>query len=136
MRIQLGLIFMSTLLLFACSKQQRTVNKLEGKWNIVDATLAGSGNADPDMIFEFERCKVNQNDYCEFGLYDFAFDEVRKGLYSINKDDSKAEIIWSNGWDYEYQEFRLDRLNWRTLILIDDNASNGQYSRIKLRSVK
>ena len=58
MRIQLGLIFMSTLLLFACSKQQRTVNKLEGKWNIVDATLAGSGNADPDMIFEFERCKA------------------------------------------------------------------------------
>ncbi len=119
----------------SCHKRQRTVNRLEGKWNVIEATLSGSGEQDPDLIFEFERCEVNQHDFCEFGVYDFAMDAVQNGLYSVENNDSLA-LMWSDGFTYECQTFRLERLNWRTLILTDSDAPNGQYSRIQLRFVK
>ncbi len=54
-----------TLILAACSKDQRAVNKLEGSWKITSATYNGVAEADSTysgIITKFEDCKAKDND--------------------------------------------------------------------------
>ena len=53
----IALILFLSLILLSCSKDQRTVNRLDGKWNVIAAEIQGYGESNPDLIYEFEYCK-------------------------------------------------------------------------------
>lgn len=131
-----GLILLFLISLSACNKNNRAIRKLDGKWNVIQSTVVGLGDLEPDRIFEFERCKLNQDDYCEFSVHDFDVNTVQGGLFRVSNSGSKLELFWSDGLDYEFQEFDIERLNRRTAILYDSDAPYGRYSYVKLRSIR
>lgn len=56
------------LVLGACSKEQQTVNKLEGSWNIVETTLTEDGVTNSyeatGVTITYDKCKLSENDWC------------------------------------------------------------------------
>ncbi len=120
----------------SCSKEQRTANKMEGKWNVVSADLIGFGELDPDLIFEFDYCRTRKNDFCEFTIHDFNTDEVYGGSYSVN-DQGDAIVLSSGiGFGMNFEIYTIEKLNNRRLILRHQNAKIGEYSKIVLKFVK
>lgn len=124
------------LLASSCSKNQRKVNRIDGKWNVVDADIQGYGNADPDVIYEFEYCKLRQDEFCDFSVHNFDTDDLRTGIYKINDRGTTLEMTVSNGFGFEYREYQIVRLTpWR--MVLESNGTNvGEFSRIVLRKVK
>ncbi|GAB5417635.1 MAG: hypothetical protein Crog4KO_26200 [Crocinitomicaceae bacterium] len=120
----------------SCSKNQRKVNRIDGKWNVVDAEIQGYGNADPDIIYEFEYCKLRTEDYCDFAVHNFDTDDLRTGVYRINDRGTNLEMTVSNGFGSEYREYTIVRMTpWR-MILESTDTPVGEFSRIVLRKVK
>mgnify|MGYP000356439358 CR=1 FL=1 len=50
MKTLLSFLILFLLIASSCSKNQRKVKRIDGKWNVVDATIQGFGNADPDVM--------------------------------------------------------------------------------------
>lgn len=80
------------LLIVACSKDQKVVNQLEGKWKVTAETE--NGTAVPDSLFanstyEFEKCKV-KNGACP-GTYT-EDGKATSFTYDI-KDDGKTMVV-------------------------------------------
>jgi hypothetical protein len=126
-----GIIFLAS-----CSKNQRKVNKLEGKWNVESATIQGYGQSDPDLIYEFEYCKLQHSDFCDFSVHNFQTNVVTSGVYSVDDFGTTVNMTVSPGMGFEYAEFNIVRLSNRKLVLMNENASVGQLSRIELKSIK
>ncbi len=120
----------------SCSKNQRQVVKLDGKWNVVSAEASGFGEIDPDIIYEFEYCKLKQNNFCEFSIHNFDTDDITFGVYSVNDRGTKLEMTISSGFGFTYREYDIIKLSNRRLILTSTNVPSGELSRIELRSVK
>ena len=61
---KLSLFFITALLIIgACSKDQKTVNRLEGDWKITEVTVDGVAEPDSsyrDATYSFEKCKVKK----------------------------------------------------------------------------
>jgi len=64
----------------ACSKNQRQVRKIDGKWNVMEADIQGYGETDPDIIYEFEFCRLRQDEFCDFSIHNFDTDDIRTGI--------------------------------------------------------
>lgn len=125
-----------SIVLISCSKEQRIVNKMEGKWNVVSADLVGLGEFDPDLIFEFEYCKVRKNNFCEFTIHDFDTDDLFYGSYSLGGDGNSLILSSGFGLGMNFQVYEIEKLNSRRLILTDNDALYGSYRRIELKYVK
>lgn len=120
----------------SCSKNQRKINRIDGKWNVVDADIQGFGNADPDVIYEFEYCKLRQDEACDFAVHNFDTDDLRTGIYTINDRGTTLAMTVSNGFGFEYREYNIVKLTpWR-MILETNSANAGEFSRLVLRKVK
>lgn len=120
----------------ACSKNQRKVNRIDGKWNVVDAEIQGFGNADPDVIYEFEFCKLRQDEFCDFSVHNFETDDLSTGIYRISTRGTTLEMAVSNCFGFEYREYTIVRLTPWKMVLETNNASVGEFSRLVLRKVK
>ena len=62
--VALGLL----LLVAACSKEQRTINRLEGDWQVVAFKKNGADLPDSlykELFFSFRACKAKDFDYCD-----------------------------------------------------------------------
>lgn len=57
-------------LLVSCSKEQRTVNKLEGEWTVVSAKIGDENGSTTDEdasgFIKFEKCKLKTDDFCQY----------------------------------------------------------------------
>ena len=136
MKTLLPLLILLLLVGSSCSKNQRKVNRIDGKWNVVDAEIQGFGNADPDVIYEFEYCKLRQAEFCDFSVHNFHTDDISTGVYRISNRGTTLEMTVSNGFGFEYREYNIVRLTpWR-MVLETNNAPVGEFSRLVLRKVK
>ena len=136
MKILLPLLLLAVFALSACSRNQRKVNRIDGKWNIVNADIKGYGNADPDVIYEFEFCKLRQEDWCDFSIHNFDTDDLRTGLYTIDNRGTTLSMTTSNGFGFDYREYQIIKMSpWR-MVLKTEDANVGELSRIVLRKVK
>lgn len=112
------------------------MNRIDGKWNVVDADIQGFGNDDPDVIYEFEYCKLRQDEFCDFSVHNFETDDVSTGVYSISNRGTILEMTVSNGFGFEYREYSIVRMSPWKMILVNNNAPIGEFSRLVLRKVK
>ena len=135
MKTILAFLIASTFLLSACNKNQRTVKRIDGKWNVIEANVVGVGQLDPDIIYEFEFCQLKNSDFCDFSVHNFDTDDVRSGVYTIDDLGTSLVVAISDGFGAEYYEYKIERLSARKLILHNNLATNGQMSRIVLRKV-
>lgn len=128
--------FAALLLLYSCNKNQRKVSRIDGKWNVVSAHIEGFGEADPDVIYAFDYCKLRQDDFCDFSAHNFETNTLETGVYSIEDRGNTLAMTVSNGFGYDYREYRIIRLTPWKLILESDHVPAGAFSRIELRKVK
>lgn len=136
MKALLAFLILSLTFVTACSKNQRKVNRIDGKWNVVDTDIQGYGNADPDVIYAFEFCRLRQDEFCNFSVHNFDTDDLRTGIYKIDDRGTTLAMTISNGFGFQYREYRIVKLTpWR-LILETNSATTGEFSRMVLRKVK
>lgn len=136
MKTFLPFLIVILLVLSACSRNQRKVNRIDGKWNVVSAEIQGYGDADPDIIYEFEFCKLRHDEFCDFSVHNFETDDLRTGVYTIDNRGNTLSLTISNGFGFEYREYQIVRLTpWR-MVLETNNAPIGDFSRLVLRKVK
>ena len=136
MKTLFSFAILSLLFIASCSKNQRKVNRIDGKWNVVDADIQGYGNSDPDVIYEFEYCQLRKDEFCDFSVHNFETDDLRTGIYTIDDRGRTLEMTISNGFGFEYREYTIIRLTpWR-MVLEAKNAPVGEFSRLVLRKVK
>lgn len=132
-----AIIICSTLLiLISCSKNQRQVTRIDGKWNVVSAEMSGFGEFDPDIIYEFEYCKLKKSDFCEFSIHNFDTDEITSGVFTITDQGTKVGLTVTSAFGFAYREYDIIKLSRRKMILENSSVPNGELSRIELRSVK
>lgn len=135
MKTILPIAFLLLFLAGACSKNQRQVRKIDGKWNVIEAEIQGFGEADPDIIYEFEFCRLKQNEFCDFSIHNFDTDDIRTGIYSIDDRGTTLTMTISDGFGFLYREYNIERLSNRKLIFTNPNVPNGELSRIVLKKV-
>lgn len=129
------IILMSVFLLMGCRKDQRKVNRIDGKWDVVTAEISNFGEVEPEIVFNFDWCKVRKEDFCDFSAFDFSKEESMKGLYSVSRDGKSLTLDWQDNQYYNFDVFEIERLNFRTLILVNKNPESDSFTKIKLRSV-
>ncbi len=81
------------LVVFACSKDQKTVNKLDGEWRVTGQKENGvqvSGSKAPDITYKFTKCKVSK------GECDGMLSEGGKSMVFTYKITNKGERITIN----------------------------------------
>ncbi|MCH2225337.1 MAG: hypothetical protein MK066_11270 [Crocinitomicaceae bacterium] len=131
------LFFILLVILFSsCNRNQNHVNRLDGKWNVTSTELVGYGKMDPDIIYEFEECKLKKDDFCEVTVHNFDLDQVESGLFSITDSGQKMQLFSSNTLgsilvEYDVEKFRLGKL-----VLTRDDASFGEYCRIEMKCIR
>lgn len=135
MRTTLLFTALIALLFTACNKNQRRVVKLDGKWNVISATIEGYGESNPDLMYEFEYCKLKHNDLCDFAIHNFETNEVTEGLYEVKDQGNTISMTVSSAFGFSYREYDVIKLSNRKLILQNHNAPNGELSRIELKAV-
>jgi hypothetical protein len=123
------------LLLFSCRKEQRKINRIEGKWTVRWAEMPSFGTVDPDVVFKFDWCKARFDDFCDFSSHDFKNDQTSFGSYSISSDGKTLLLNWPGLNTTHFEAFTIERLNFRTLLLTNTNEYSGYYSRMRLRSI-
>ncbi|NQY67240.1 MAG: hypothetical protein HRT72_05905 [Flavobacteriales bacterium] len=129
------LLALTLLILISCNKNQRQVIKIDGKWNVKSADMVGLGTIDPDVIYEFEYCKLKKDGFCEFSIHNFDTDDITSGIYSISENGMKLNLSISDGFGFELRVYDIIKISNRKLILANSNAGLGEFSRIELRSV-
>lgn len=128
-------ILVLALLLLACRKEQRKVNQIEGKWTVRIAEVEDFGDFEPNLVFNFDWCKVRFNDFCDFSAHDFDNAQTTYGTYSIS-DDGKELLLNLPGYNTtNFESFTIERLNFRTLILRNKNPNTSYYKQLRLRSM-
>ena len=130
-----SILFLS-LILLSCSKDQRTIDRLDGKWNVISAEIQGYGEQNPDLIYEFEYCKQKKTDGCDFSVHNFETNEVVRGVYTINDRGNILSLTVSSGLGFQYREYSITRLSRNRLELTNLMIPQGELSRISLRRVK
>lgn len=129
------LFALTVLLLFSCNKNQRQVIKIDGKWNVKSAEIVGIGTLDPDVIYEFEYCKLKKDGFCEFSIHNFDTDVITSGIYSISENGNKINLSITDGFGLETRVYDIIKISNKKLILVNSNAPFGEFSRIELKTV-
>jgi hypothetical protein len=124
------------ILLSACNKDQRAVIKLDGKWNVVNALVQGYGETNPDLVYEFEYCKLRHSDFCDFAVHNFETNEVSTGVYTVSDDGRTVALSVSSPFGFTYREYNVIKLSNRRLILEDYTVPTGELARIELKAVR
>lgn len=131
----LYILFFTGILFTACSKEQRTVNKLSGLWEVRSATITNFGEVDSEQQFEFEKCRIRKNNYCDFTLVDRDNNEITYGTYLINDEGNEVTMVFTEGLTVTTHTFIIDKVNWRKLILTNKYPNPGTFERFELRSI-
>lgn len=118
----------------SCTKQQRTVNKLAGSWEVRSATIKGVGELNTDQEFNFEKCRIRKNNYCDFSLIDRDNQETTFGSYLISEEGIEVTIVFTEELTTAVHVFTIEKVNWRTLILENTQATQGDFERFELRA--
>jgi len=136
MKTILPLLILTVIVASSCSRNQRKVNRIDGKWNVVSAEIQGYGEADPDIIYEFEFCRLRTDEFCDFSVHNFETNDMQTGVYTIENSGNILAMTISDGFGFQYREYTIVRATpWR-LVLETNNAPVGEFSRMVLRKVR
>jgi hypothetical protein len=130
------LIGLLALAFTSCNRNQRQITKIDGKWNVISAEISGFGEVDPDIIYEFEYCKLSKEDFCDFSIHNFDTGNVTTGIYSIHEGGTGLTMTVSSGIGFEFAEYDIIKLSNKRLILVNNNAPTGQFERVELKAVQ
>lgn len=63
-KLTLVVLFLATVFVYSCSKDQKAINNLEGDWKVASVTIDGvADTADYSMDkYTFEKCKLRKGD--------------------------------------------------------------------------
>lgn len=136
MKTLIPTLIIGLILLSSCSKEQRIVNRMQGKWTVTEVEIANLGTFEPNMVFNFEYCKQRLNDFCDYSLHDFDQELTINGSYSIGDNGESVILSSLSGWGNNFEEFEIEKLNSRRLRLVNYDADNGEYRRFELRSIE
>jgi len=128
-------LFLALLVLGSCTKEQRVVNRMNGKWTVTEVEINNAGTFEPNMVFQFDYCKMNKTDFCDYSLHNFDQDETVNGTYAIGQNGESVLLSSLNGWGANFDEFEIEKLNSRRLRLVNYNAENGEYRRFELKAI-
>lgn len=134
MRIQFHLLLM-LFALSACSKNQQQVVKLDGKWNVTGATVQGFGETNPDLVYDFDFCKIKNGDFCDFSIHNFTTNEVTNGGYTVSDNGQTLSMTISDGFGFIYREYEIIKLSNSRLRLECYNTPQGELSFIELKAI-
>jgi hypothetical protein len=129
-------LIIALVILGSCSKEQRIVNRMQGKWTVIEVEITNSGTFEPNMVFQFDYCKMRTTDFCDYSLHDFDQDATVNGTYAIGENGESVLMSSLNGWGANFNEFEIEKLNSRRLRLVNYNAEIGEYRRFELRSIE
>lgn len=136
MKTLIPTLIIGLILLSSCSKEQRIVNRMQGKWTVTEVEIANLGTFEPNMVFNFEYCKQRLKDFCDYSLHDFDQEQTINGSYTIGDDGESVILSSLSGWGNNFEEFEIEKLNYRRLRLVNYDADNGEYRRFELRSIE
>lgn len=123
------------IVLSSCSKEQRIVNRMEGKWTVLEAEISGIGTVEPNMVFEFEYCNQRKTDFCDYSVHDFDQDETVNGIYAIGNNGESVILSSLSGWGNDFEDFEIEKLNARRLRLVNYDSESGEYRRFELKAI-
>ena len=116
--------------LASCSKNQKAVKTLDGKWKATSFIVTdGSDSFDFLLLgvsfeMQFENCKLKKEETCDITLTTSDGDdtEVENGQYKVIDDGSKMEFIGDNNQSeiYTIKELTKTKL---VLVLTDDDLT-------------
>lgn len=132
---KLLLFFILSLGILACQKEQRLVNRMEGKWTVRSAELPGFGTIEPDIVFDFDWCKTRFDEFCDYSLHDFNLNYTIFGSFQISDNGNKLVLSWADFGQPYFETFDIERLNNRWLILTNNNPNSNYYQRLELRHI-
>ncbi len=98
--------------------------------------IVNIGTYEPNMVFQFDFCKTNKTDFCDYTLHDFDQDATVNGTYAIGDDGESVVLSSLTGWGNNFEEFEIEKLNSRKLQLVNYNAEDGEYRRFELKSIE
>lgn len=94
----LPLLFLFALAIAACSKEQRTVNKLDGIWQMVGRRVNGVPDSTfSDMIVSFQCCKLDGFNECQGSIR-----RVYAGTAVVEESDFKYSSTWGDDIDIDF----------------------------------
>lgn len=136
MKTLITTLILGLFILNSCSKEQRIVNQIQGKWTVIEAEISTIGTFEPNMVFQFEYCKQNKTDFCDYSLHDFDQDMTVNGTYAIGDNGESVILSSLTGWGNNFEEFEIEKLNSRKLRLVNYNAETGEYRRFELKAIQ
>ena len=136
MKTLITTLILGVLILSSCTKEQRIVNRMQGKWTVTEVEIANQGEFEPNMVFQFDYCKMRTTDFCDYSLHDFDQDATVNGTYAIGNDGESVILSSLSGWGNNFEDFEIEKLNSRRLRLVNYSAENGEYRRFELRSIE
>ncbi len=129
-------LILGLFILSSCSKEQRIVNRMQGKWTVTEVEISTIGVFEPNMVFQFEHCKQNKTDFCDYSLHDFDQDATVNGTYAIGENGESVILSSLTGWGNNFEEFQIEKLNSRRLRLVNYSAETGEFRRFELKSIE
>ena len=92
------LLFLLALAIAACSKEQRTVNKLDGIWQMVGRRVNGVPDSTfSDMIISFQRCNISGLNDCQGSIR-----RVYAGTAVVEESDFKYNSTFGDDIDIDF----------------------------------
>lgn len=135
MKTLITTLILGMIILSSCSKEQRVVNKMQGKWTVTEVEILNTGTFEPNMVFQFDYCKQNKTDFCDYSFHDFDQDATVNGTYAIGDNGESVILSSLSGWGTNFEEFEIEKLNSRKLQLVNYNAETGEFRRFELKSI-
>lgn len=135
MKTLITTLIIGIVILSSCSKEQRIVNRMQGKWTVTEVEIANNGTFEPNIVFQFDYCKQNKTDFCDFSMHDFNQDATVSGTYAIGDNGESVVMSSLSGWSANFEEFEIEKLNSRKLRLVNYSAETGEYRRFELRAI-
>jgi hypothetical protein len=79
------LLFSLLVILFACSKNRKVVNRIEGTWKLEDILLNDGSHTYPDEIHVFAKEEYGGKTYASWTKYASDYSDTVKGSYLVYK---------------------------------------------------
>lgn len=113
-----------TMVAVSCTKEQRSVNKLEGTWNI-DKVEYNDGSTtttddNPTGTAEFTKCNLKDDEFCSYvidgeaSFYGISFDLSDNGEYRVQEEEIQFR---ENSDDTSYDVAQIEELKNKSFIM-------------------
>lgn len=99
---KIALLALLAVVMVACSKNQRTVNKLDGTWDVTEFKVTEDGitvdiiefsEGEFESQWTFEKCKLKDEEFCPFiSVTSFGGEpDTYTGLFRVSEDGAELQ---------------------------------------------